>query len=113
MRRGMVCLTGSLFALCLLMLAVGNAGAAAVPVEGAKFNADASIADNLKTYQGKRVVLYLDSGKELGGIVKAVSGTHVHLEELDGMDYFVFTLDIEERGLLSGERGFRQIFRGG
>ncbi len=88
MQRRMAYLAGGIIGFCLLMLAVGNAGAAAVPVEGAKFSVDASIADNLKSYQGKRVVLYLDSGKELGGMVKAVSGTHVHLEELDGMDYF-------------------------
>jgi hypothetical protein len=88
MRKGMVCLAGVFAVLCLLVLAVGNAAAAAVPVEGAKFNVDASIADNLKSYQGKRVVVLLDSGKELGGTLKAVSGTHVHLEELDGMDYF-------------------------
>ena len=88
MHRGLAYLAGGFVGICLLMLAVGNAGAAAVPVEGAKFNVDASIADNLKTFQGKRVVLLLDSGKELGGTVKAISGTHVHLEELDGMDYF-------------------------
>ncbi len=88
MRRGLVCLAGACVAFCLLVLALGDARAAAVPVEGAKFSVDASITDNLKTYMGKRVVLYLDSGKELGGVVTAVSGTQVHLEELDGMDYF-------------------------
>lgn len=88
MRRGMVTLVGGFIGLCLLTLAVGNVAAAAVPVEGAQFSVDASIADNLKSYQGKRVVVILESGKELGGKVKAVSGTHVHLEELDGMDYF-------------------------
>jgi hypothetical protein len=88
MHRGMACRAGGIVGLCLLVLAVGNAIAASVPVEGAKFSVDASIADNLKSYQGKRVTLVLDSGKELGGTVKAISGTHVHLEELDGMDYF-------------------------
>ena len=88
MRNGMACFAGSVVGLCLLVLAAGSAAAAGVPVEGAKFSVDASIADNLKTYQGKRVVRYLDSGNELSGTVKAVSGIHVHLEELDGMDYF-------------------------
>ncbi len=88
MSRILLSVAGGCVGLCLLVLAAGNSAAAGVPVEGAKYNVDASIADNLKAYQGKRVVLYLDSGKELGGVVKAVSGTHVHLEELDGMDYF-------------------------
>jgi hypothetical protein len=88
MRHSGVCLAGVLVGLSLLLLCAGGATAAAVPVEGAKFIVDASIADNLKIHQGKRVTLILDSGKELGGTVKEVGSTHLHLEALDGMDYF-------------------------
>jgi hypothetical protein len=88
MRHVVACLVGVAIGVGVLLLGAGDATAAAVPVEGAKFSVEASIADNLKAYQGKRVILVLDSGKELGGTVKEVSGSHVHLEGLDGMDYF-------------------------
>lgn len=88
MRYGIAGLVAAAVAVGVLLLGAAGAAAATAPVEGAKFSADASIADNLKTYQGKRVILLLDSGKELGGTVKEVGAAHVHLEALDGMDYF-------------------------
>ncbi|PKN28542.1 MAG: hypothetical protein CVU64_12820 [Deltaproteobacteria bacterium HGW-Deltaproteobacteria-21] len=71
-----------------LVLASRVTQAASVPVEGASFNVEATTADNLKVYVGKRIIVVLNSGKELFGTLKAVSGNHLHIAELEGVDYF-------------------------
>lgn len=52
------------------------------------YSTAASLADNLKSLSGKRVTLYLKSGASLTGTVKATGAHLVHLEKLDGRDYF-------------------------
>jgi hypothetical protein len=83
-----VCAIGLIIVACVVALGVRMGEAQAVPVEGARFQVNASIGDNLKTFQGKRVFIVLDSGKELGGIVKEVGGPFLHLEQIEGMDFF-------------------------
>lgn len=48
----------------------------------------ASMSENLKGLSGKRVTLYLVGGATLTGTIKAVGDHFVHLEKLDGKDYF-------------------------
>jgi hypothetical protein len=76
---------------CGLMLAFGSrvqAQPKVVGVEGVNYNANASMADNLKSLTGKRVVITLNSGKAFTGNVKDVGSHLVHLEKLEGKEYF-------------------------
>ena len=79
-----VCLSCAL----LLVPAQVSARPQVVPVEGASFNVSASMVDNLQTFVGKKVTVTLDSGKTLVGIVKAVGDHLLHLEKLQGKEYF-------------------------
>lgn len=58
------------------------------PVEGAAFNVTLSLADNLKPFIGRRIYLTLDSGTRMVGVVKEVGKGFVHLEKLEGREYF-------------------------
>jgi hypothetical protein len=57
-------------------------------VPGASYNVHSTLAENLKTFMGKRVSVTLDCGKIFTGFVKEVGNHLVHLEKLDGKDYF-------------------------
>ncbi len=59
-----------------------------VTLEGVSFNANSSMAENLRSFVGKRVSVTLDCGKTFGGTVKDVGDHLVHLEKLDGREYF-------------------------
>ncbi len=64
-------------------------------IKGMNYNTNASLADNLKTMVGKKVTITLDSGSTFTGIVKTV-GTHmIHLEKLDGKEYYDALISIE------------------
>lgn len=52
------------------------------------FSTSISMAANLKNLSGKRVTVYLKDGAPLTGTVKAIGDHLVHLEKLDGRDYF-------------------------
>ena len=56
-------------------------------IEGMSYNVNSSLADNLKSFIGKKVYVTLDSGKTLAGLVKGVGNHLIHLEKLDGKDY--------------------------
>jgi hypothetical protein len=80
-----------------------------VAIEGANYNVSASLADNLKSFVGKKISLTLDSGKSFVGFVKEVGNHLVHLEKLDGKEYFDALIRIES---ISGiDARFRQIQR--
>lgn len=64
------------------------AGAKLVPVEGASYNVNASMKDNLKPFMGKKVYIHLTSGLTLSGIVKEIGEHIIHLEKLDKKDFF-------------------------
>ena len=49
-----------------------------------KFEVNRSLKDNLMMYQGREVVINLNSGKTLQGNVKAAGDKLVHLEKLSG-----------------------------
>jgi small nuclear ribonucleoprotein (snRNP)-like protein len=72
-----------------------EAKAKVVAVEGVSYNVDASMADNLKSFIGKKVYVTFDSGKTFAGFVKAVGNHFIHLEKLDGKDFFDALIRIE------------------
>ena len=80
-----------------------------VAIEGVSYNVNASLADNLKSLIGKKVYVTLDSGKTFAGFVKEVGNHLIHLEKLDGKDYFDALLRIENISAIDTK--FRDIQR--
>jgi len=94
----------------IVMLPAGaEAKKNAVAIEGVSFNVNASLADNLKSLIGKKVYVTLDSGKTFAGFVKEVGDHLIHLEKLDGKDYFDALLRIENISAIDTK--FRDIQR--
>ena len=58
------------------------------PVEGASFDSSAAMADNLKIYIGKDVIVHLRSGKSFQGYVKSVGNGFVHIEKIASRDFY-------------------------
>jgi hypothetical protein len=71
-------------------------GPQVVPVEGVGYSVGSSLADNLKLFVGKKVYLTLDSGVVMAGVVKEVGDHLVHLEKLDGKEYFDALILVED-----------------
>jgi hypothetical protein len=84
-------------------------GPQAVAVEGATYNVDASMGDNLKAFTGKKVNVTLDSGVIIVGLVKGVGDHLVHLEKLAGKEYFDALIRIDRIDAIDAR--FRQIQR--
>jgi hypothetical protein len=95
-------------ALLALPVEVG-AKAKVVAVEGVGYNVDGSMGDNLKSFIGKKVYVTLDSGKTFAGVVKAVGNHFIHLEKLDGKDFFDALIRIEDIGAIDAR--FRNMQR--
>jgi hypothetical protein len=66
-----------------------------IPIEGVDYNVNASMVDNLKSLIGKVVYISLDSGKTYTGLIKAVGDHLVHVEKLEGKEYFDALVSIE------------------
>ena len=80
-----------------------------VNIEGIGFNVNSSMAANLKSLTGKVVYISLDSGKTFTGIVKAVGDHLVHVEKLEGKEYFDALISIESiRGIDTRFRDFQR-----
>lgn len=56
--------------------------------EGASYNVNSSMTDNLKALTGKKVSIHLTGGKTLTGVVKEVGNGLVHLEKIEGREFF-------------------------
>jgi len=80
-----------------------------VPIKGISYNVNASLTDNLKSFTGKKVNITLNSGKTFGGIVKKVGDQLVHLEKINGKDYFDALIRIEDISALDAR--FREFHR--
>lgn len=78
-----------------------------VPIEGSNFDISLSLIDNLKIYMGKNVFIHLKSGETLQGNVKAVGNNLVHLEKLNGKDFYDALINIEEINAI--EAKFREL----
>jgi len=97
---------------CGALLAVpagANAGQQVLPVEGVSYSVGSSLADNLKLFVGKKVYLTLDSGVVMAGVVKEVGDHLVHLEKLDGKEYFDALIRVESINAMDSR--FRQVQR--
>jgi len=73
-----------------------EAKAEVAAIEGMKYHVGASLQDNLKSLVGKKVYVTLDSGNTLAGFVKEVGNHFVHLEKLDGKEFFDALIRIED-----------------
>lgn len=76
-------------------------------VAGAGFNVSGSIADNLQTYLGKDVVIYLRSGKYFQGYVKAIGNNLIHVEKIAGKDFYDALIRIDD--ITAIEARFREM----
>ena len=77
-----------------------------VPV---KYNVKSSLADNIKIFTGKKIYVTLDSGKIIAGLVKEVGDHLVHLEKVEGKEYFDAVIRIESISAIDSR--FRKIQR--
>ena len=59
-----------------------------VAIEGMSYNVNASLEENLKSLIGTKVLVTCVSGKTISGFVKKVGNHFVHVEKLDGKEYF-------------------------
>jgi len=87
--------------------AAGLAGAVQVP--GVSYNVNASLPDNLKSLVGKKVYVSLDSGTTFAGTVKQVGEHLLHLEKLDGKDFFDALIRLEDIAAI--DTRFRELQR--
>jgi hypothetical protein len=85
-----------LFVTGFTLSAEAVAAANVTAIEGMMYNAGASLQDNLKSLVGKKVYVTLNSGKTFSGYVKEVGNNLVHLEKLDGKDFFDALIRIED-----------------
>ncbi len=77
--------------------------------EEISYDVNSSLADNLKSLMGKKVYVSLDSGKTFAGFVKEVGNHLIHLEKLDGKDYFDALIQIENINAIDTMfRGFQR-----
>ena len=83
------------FATIFMLPTEAGAKTKVVAIEGISYNVNSSLADNLKSFIGKKVSVILDSGKTIAGSVKEVGNHLMHLEKLDGKDYFDALIRIE------------------
>jgi small nuclear ribonucleoprotein (snRNP)-like protein len=60
------------------------------------------MAENLKTHVGKRVTLYLSSGIQITGKVKALSQHVVHMEKISNRDFMDALIQIESIEAIEG-----------
>ena len=97
------------FVTFLTLPAEVEAGAKAVPIEGMSYNVNTSLPDNLKTFVGKRVSVTVASGSTFTGFVKEVGEHLVHLEKLDGKDFFDALIRLEN--ITAIEARFREFQR--
>jgi small nuclear ribonucleoprotein (snRNP)-like protein len=99
-----------LFSLAFLTLPTEvEGGAKVVPIEGMSYNVNSSIESNLKSLVGKKVYVTLDSGKTLAGFLKEVGNHLIHVEKLDGKDFFDALIRIEN--VIAIEAKFRDFQR--
>ena len=96
-----------LFAVAAFILPTAvPAASKVVAIEGMSYDANASLADNLKSLTGKKVSITVDSGRTFSGILKAVGDHLVHLEKLDGKEYYDALIPIDRISAL--EARFRE-----
>ena len=69
-------------------------------IEGIGYNVNASMAENLKSLSGKKVSVTLDSGKTITGVIKAIGDHLLHVEKIEGREYFDALIRMESIGAI-------------
>ena len=89
---------------------IAMAGAKVVEFEDIKFNASATISDNLKAFEGKLVYITVSSGERIGGTVKSVGNNLLHLQKLTGgKDFHDALIRIDQIILIDAKmRGYQK-----
>ena len=64
-------------------------------IKGIRYNVNTSLTGNLNTFVGKKINVTLGSGKTFTGIVKKVGKRLLHLEKLEGKEYYDALIRIE------------------
>ena len=99
-----------LFYVTILVLPMeAEAKTKVVAIEGISYNVSSSMADNLKSLIGKKVSITLTSGKTFTGLIKEVGNHLMHLEKLDGNEYFDALIRLEDINAI--DTRFRNIER--
>jgi hypothetical protein len=98
-----------LFVASLTLPVVVEAKAKVVAIEGISYDVNFTLERNLKSFVGKKVYVNLDSGETLAGFVKEVGNHLIHLEKLDGKDFFDALIRIES--IIAIEAKFRDFQR--
>ena len=93
----------------IIMILPNSVEAKVSPVEGVSYNVDASLEDNLKSLVGKKVQVTIDSGSTITGLVKKVGKHLIHIEKLDGKEFFDALIRIKNINAISTR--FREIKR--
>ncbi len=89
-------MTAVLFSLVILVVSpTSTAGSKVVLIEGMNYTINASMMDNLNALTGKKVMITLDGGKVLTGMVKSVGAQLVHLEKIEQNEFFDSLIRIE------------------
>ena len=86
-----------------------RAGAKVVTIEGVSYDVNAAVRDNLKSLVGKKIKVMLVSGSTVSGLVKDVGNHLVHVEKLDGSNFFDALIRIDNITAISTQ--FRQFKR--
>jgi hypothetical protein len=81
-----------LFYLAILVLPMN---VEAETIEGITYNVNSTFSGNLKFLIGKKVSVTIDSGKTFTGFIKDVGYHLVHLEKLEGKEYFDALIQIK------------------
>ena len=102
-------LTFLLFLAMLVASTTALAGAKTVAIEGISYNVNSSLNENMAALIGKQVSVTLNSGKTFVGLVKAVGSHLVHLEKLDGKEYYDALIKMEDIGAI--DTRFRKMER--
>jgi len=93
---GVIILMTVQFCFGILMMLPGRVWAGLVELPGMDYKINAPLTENLKTLSGKKINVTLNSGSTLTGTVKAVGKGLLHLEKLEGKEYFDALVRIDD-----------------
>lgn len=80
----------------LILAFSGKVEAGLVELPDMAYKINSTMGENLKALVGKKVNITLASGTTFSGTVKAVGKSFLHLEKLEGKEYFDALIRLEE-----------------
>ena len=93
----------------LFFSSVSIAGSKIIPVEGISFTTNVSMMDNLSSLIGKKIVIILEGGETLSGILKSLGPHLIHVEKIEHKEFFDSLVRIDK--IQAIEVQFRQYDR--